>query len=100
MLNGTLKCRSEEARECGSEKLKARKVVNRYAQRHSKVLESGKPANAGVKSEKSEKSYESIALKDTPKYRSRTVVRLVMPDAGTKQSLLNDTPKCRSGCPK
>ncbi|MFA6104008.1 MAG: hypothetical protein WCV67_13065 [Victivallaceae bacterium] len=42
MLNDTPKYRSEEARECGSEKLKARKarkVVNRYAQRYSKVSE-------------------------------------------------------------
>ncbi|MFA6104010.1 MAG: hypothetical protein WC721_17610 [Victivallaceae bacterium] len=39
MLNNTPKYRSEEARECGSEKLKARKVVNRYAQQYSKVSE-------------------------------------------------------------
>ncbi|MFA6104007.1 MAG: hypothetical protein WC721_17595 [Victivallaceae bacterium] len=42
LFNGTPKCRSEGARECGSEKLKARKarkVVNRYAQRYSKVSE-------------------------------------------------------------
>jgi predicted nucleic-acid-binding Zn-ribbon protein len=35
-----------------------------------------------------------------PKCRSRTVVRLVMLAAWAKQSLLNDTPKYRSGCPK
>ena len=42
MLNRAPMYRSEEARECGSEKLKARKarkVVNRYAQRDSKVSE-------------------------------------------------------------
>ena len=45
MLNDTPKCRNAEARECGSEKWKARKarkvkIKNRCAQRHSKVSES------------------------------------------------------------
>ena len=42
MLNRAPMYRSEEARECGSEKLKARKarkVVNRYAQLDSNVSE-------------------------------------------------------------
>ena len=33
---------------------------------------------------------------DYPKCRSRTVVRIVMPAAFAKLSLLNDYPKCRS----
>ncbi|MFA6102261.1 MAG: hypothetical protein WC721_08770 [Victivallaceae bacterium] len=43
---------------------------------------------------------KTVMLNDTPKCRSRTVVRRVMPAAWAKQSLLNDTPKCRRGCPK
>jgi len=48
MLSDYPKRRSREARECGSEKLKARKVVNRCAQRYSKISEWGKPAKADV----------------------------------------------------
>ncbi|MFA6100720.1 MAG: hypothetical protein WC721_00980 [Victivallaceae bacterium] len=43
---------------------------------------------------------KAVVLNDTPKCRSRTVVRLAMLAAWVKQSPLNDTPKCRSGCPK
>ncbi|MFA6104853.1 MAG: hypothetical protein WC721_21890 [Victivallaceae bacterium] len=39
---------------------------------------------------------KAVVLNDSPKRRSRTVVRRVMLAAWAKQSLFNDTPKCRS----
>jgi len=58
VLNDTPKCRSEEARECGSEKWKARKVVNTgNAERGARM--SGMIAKL-----------KHIVLNDTPKCRN------------------------------
>ena len=102
VLNWTPKCRSEEARECGSEKWKARKA--------RKVVNAGN-AELGARMSGMIAKLKNIMFNDTPKCRSLAVVRFVMPGAWAKQSLLNWTPKCRScsvvlagrrcnGCPK
>ncbi|MFA6102064.1 MAG: hypothetical protein WC721_07760 [Victivallaceae bacterium] len=87
VLNWTPKCRSEEARECGSEKWKARKA--------RKVVNAGN-AELGARMSGMIAKLKNIMLNDTSKCRSLAVVRFVMPGARAKQSLLNWTPKCRS----
>ena len=61
MLNDTPKCRSEEARECGSEKWKARKA--------RKVVNAGN-AERGARMSGMIVKLKDIMLNDTPKCRS------------------------------
>ncbi|MFA6103999.1 MAG: hypothetical protein WC721_17555, partial [Victivallaceae bacterium] len=104
--NDTPKYRNEEARECGSvPRLRVPRMRKRKAR---KVVNAGN-AERGARMSGMIVKLKCLMLNDTPKYRNRTVVRLVMLAAWAKQSLLNDTPKCRnrtvvqnvrSGCPK
>ena len=77
MLNDTPKCRSEEARECGSEKWKARKA--------RKVVNAGN-AELGARMSGMIAKLKSVMLNKAPKYRS-----------GLSKMVLLQCRPCRTG---